>query len=251
MTYFILVLGIIITSLISGIIGMGGGALLMGLIMFFLPVISAMLLHGITQLTSNGYRAWLFREYIYWPGIRFYMLGLLVAVLLFSSIVFVPNPALVFIILGALPFISIMIPQQFALDFMQPNHQIACGFSVTASQLLCGVSGPLLDIYFIKGRLQKNAVMATKSFTQSIGHLSKLVYYSFIIFYIQDNENDIEKIPAWLWGVAILAAIIGTRLGKSVNMRLKEQQFRQFSSQCLLVIGAFFIYRGISLMLEQ
>ena len=45
------------TSFLSGIFGMIGGLVLMGVLLLFLPVPAAMTLHAITQMTANGWRA--------------------------------------------------------------------------------------------------------------------------------------------------------------------------------------------------
>ena len=54
------------TALISGMFGMGGGMILMGVLLALLPLSQAMVLHGSVQLTSNGSRAWLLRRHIRW-----------------------------------------------------------------------------------------------------------------------------------------------------------------------------------------
>ena len=51
-----------------------GGLILMGVLASLLPVGAAMVLHGLIQLTSNGYRAWLNRKDIQWPDCR-YIIG--------------------------------------------------------------------------------------------------------------------------------------------------------------------------------
>ena len=48
-----------LTAFLSSIFGMLGGLILMGVLVFIMPVSNAMVLHGLIQLTSNGYRAWL------------------------------------------------------------------------------------------------------------------------------------------------------------------------------------------------
>lgn len=58
------------TSVISAVFGMAGGMILMGLYAATLPVRVAMVLHGVTQLFANGFRAFLLRERIYAPGGR-------------------------------------------------------------------------------------------------------------------------------------------------------------------------------------
>ena len=60
----------LVTSFISGILGMAGVMILMGVLIAILPVATAMLLHGITQFAANGYRALMLRAAIDWPVFR-------------------------------------------------------------------------------------------------------------------------------------------------------------------------------------
>ena len=54
------------TATISGILGLGGGMILMGVLTSILAVEAAMILHGVTQLASNGSRAFIHRQNIRW-----------------------------------------------------------------------------------------------------------------------------------------------------------------------------------------
>jgi uncharacterized protein len=47
---------VIVTSMISGVFGMAGGLILMLILGQLLSVPAAMVLHGITQFFSNGWR---------------------------------------------------------------------------------------------------------------------------------------------------------------------------------------------------
>ena len=55
----VILLSTFFTAFLSSIFGMLGGLILMGVLVFIMPVSNAMVLHGLIQLTSNGYRAWL------------------------------------------------------------------------------------------------------------------------------------------------------------------------------------------------
>jgi uncharacterized membrane protein YfcA len=50
------------TSFISGVFGMAGGMILMGLLLLFMPLAPAMVLHGLTQIAANLARAWSWRS---------------------------------------------------------------------------------------------------------------------------------------------------------------------------------------------
>ena len=51
-----LCLTMVATSFLSGIFGMAGGMILIGVLLALLPLPEAMVLHGVTQMASNGWR---------------------------------------------------------------------------------------------------------------------------------------------------------------------------------------------------
>ena len=70
----ILALSAVVSSFISGILGMAGGMILMGVLLAMMPVPAAMMLHGITQFAANGWRAFLWRDSVDWRVFRQYLL---------------------------------------------------------------------------------------------------------------------------------------------------------------------------------
>src|SRR5918993_3020258 len=58
-----LAVAVFATSFLSGIFGLAGGLVLMGMLLLFLPVTTPMVLHAITQMASNGSRAFLWRRH--------------------------------------------------------------------------------------------------------------------------------------------------------------------------------------------
>ena len=55
---------VVLTSMLSGVLGMAGGIILMALLVALKPVAAAMIIHGVVQATSNGSRAFLLRRHI-------------------------------------------------------------------------------------------------------------------------------------------------------------------------------------------
>ena len=70
----VILVTVLVTAFISGIFGMAGGLILMGVLAAMLPVATAMVVHGAVQMVSNGYRAFLWRQYIHWRVFRRYAL---------------------------------------------------------------------------------------------------------------------------------------------------------------------------------
>ena len=52
------------TAFLSGVFGMAGGLILVGVLLALLPVPEAMALHAITQMASNGWRSLLWWRYV-------------------------------------------------------------------------------------------------------------------------------------------------------------------------------------------
>src|ERR1700682_975546 len=50
------------TAFLSGLFGMAGGLILIGVLLTLMPLPSAMVLHAITQMASNCWRAFLWRR---------------------------------------------------------------------------------------------------------------------------------------------------------------------------------------------
>lgn len=134
------------TAFLAGVFGMAGGMILMGALLFLVSVPDAMVLHAITQGTSNGWRAVLWRRYVDRGIFGRYAVGLLVAVAAFSGLRLVPDERVVFIVLGLVPFLGRALPDRLV---PQVGHRLGaelCGLVCTALQLLSGVSGPMLDV---------------------------------------------------------------------------------------------------------
>ena len=105
----VIILATFFTAFLSSIFGMLGGLILMGVLVFIMPVSNAMVLHGLIQLTSNGYRAWLNRKDINWVIISTIVVGNIIALTAFLWITFVPEKTTVYLVLGLLPFIAFML----------------------------------------------------------------------------------------------------------------------------------------------
>ena len=69
---------------LAGLFGMAGGLILIGVLLTILPLPSAMVLHAITQMASNGWRAFLWRSHIQWRPVAVYLIGCAVALAAWS-----------------------------------------------------------------------------------------------------------------------------------------------------------------------
>ena len=100
----------IFTALLSGIFGMAGGLILVGVLLVVMPLPQAMVLHAVTQMASNGWRALLWRQHIVWKTAAASVVGSLVSVGLWSIWLYVPDKAMALLLLGCSPFLVRAIP---------------------------------------------------------------------------------------------------------------------------------------------
>jgi len=238
----IILASIFATSVLSGVLGMAGGMILMAILVALLPVTTAMMLHGAVQAFSNGSRAWFLREHIDWSILPWYLLGAAIAVSSFAVVAFVPDPAIVLLLVGAMPWLARLVPllgdTGFGqLDVTRPGTAVTCGVAVTIAQLLAGASGPLLDMFYLHSRLNRHQVVASKALTQTIGHLLKLGYYGAL-------AGAAATLPLTLYAAAILVAVIGARIGTRLLDKVADDAFRRFSGWVILGLGALCVVDG-------
>lgn len=241
----LLIVTTLLTSFISGLLGMAGGIILMGVLVHLLPVGAAMVMHGIIQLVSNAWRTWLWRAHLQHRIFMQSVLGSVVALAVFTLVQFLPDKKLVLLFLGLLPFMQYAMPARLRLDVTKPGQGVVCGFIVTAIQLVAGVSGAMLDQFYVYTKLDRREQVATKAACQSVGHITKLIYFGGIL----SSAQQMEGLPLWLYPCVMLAAMAGNSLAAKPLEKLSNEQFRRWTRYILLVLGAFYLFQAIQLYL--
>ncbi|MEP7261849.1 MAG: TSUP family transporter, partial [Usitatibacter sp.] len=206
----LLAVSTLVTSFISGILGMAGGMILMGVLLAILPVPIAMMMHGITQLASNAWRAFMLRASVDWRIVRGYAIGSFAAMMLFALIQIVASKPVALIMLGLMPFVALVLPESLHLNVERRGHSAACGVVCTGLSLVAGVSGPVLDVFFVRSKMGRHAVIATKAITQSLTHAMKIGYFGGIVV------TAGADFPALAAAMMVCLAFVGTQLSKRV-----------------------------------
>src|SRR5260221_4609204 len=107
---------IVFTSFLSGVFGMAGGMILLGVLLNYFDVASGMILFSIIQLFANGWRVVQWRGYVLWPIFGWYVAGAAISFAGMWMIAFVPDKATVYLALGLMPFAVEALPAA-----MRPN----------------------------------------------------------------------------------------------------------------------------------
>jgi len=236
----------VVTSFISGIFGMAGGMLLIGFLLIVLPVPVAMVFHGVIQIAANGWRSWLWRHHINWSVVLQFGLGSGFSLLVFSSLTFVPSKPLVLMAVGLTPFVALAVPQRIAPNIEARGQAFAAGVIGGALQLVSGVTGPILDIFYVRTGMTRQVNVSTKAAAQVLGHLTKVVYFGALV--ADPGGRDWEQ-----WAVMAFAAafaVLGTTLSKSFLNRMSDKQFYHWTRRVILALGAVYVAQAIWRMVE-
>ncbi len=236
----IVVLSALLTSILSGIVGMAGGLVLMGIFVWLLPAATALALHGVIQFFANGWRVLLHRQHVSWRVLVTFGLGAALAMGLFALVMFTPKRFWVFLILGLLP-VTVWLPERWLrLDALNPWHAVAGGFASTGISLISGVSGPLTDLLFVRTAMGRHSVVATKSAMQALTHGAKIIAYGAVLM---SAEARALVSPAVIL-VAIVASMLGTVIGGSLLDRMSEAHFRLARRWIVTLVGAGFLLQA-------
>ena len=230
----------VVTSFISGIFGMAGGMLLIGFLLMTLPVPVAMVFHGVIQIAANGWRSYLWRHHINWRVVLGFGLGSAFSLVVFSSLAFVPPKWAVLMAIGLTPFVALSVPLGLAPNIERRGQAFLAGAIGGALQLVSGVTGPILDIFYVRSGMTRQMNISTKAAAQITGHLTKVTYFGALV--ANPGGRDLEQ---WLvMGFAAVFAVLGTTLSRSVLDRLSDRQFYYWTRRVILAIGAFYIAQG-------
>ena len=237
MVYLLITLATFLTAIISGLFSMAGGLILIGVMALFLSVPATMVLHGVAQTFSNGSRVWIYRHHIKWSVLLPYAIGAGLVLTTFILISYVPSTGLIFLMIGTFPFIALKIPQSINLDMQRKPVAFICGVIVTSAQMLAGVAGAILDVFYIKSNLTRQEILGTKAVTQTLGHIIKLGYYAAFV-----RSSDLT---IWVVTAVVVAALLGNYFASTLVMRMTDYQFKAAGKYLICVFGLMFLGKGL------
>src|ERR1700704_1936242 len=231
----------IFTALLSGIFGMAGGLIRVGVLLVVMPLPQAMVLHAVTQMASNGWRALLWRQHIVWKTAAASIVGSLLSLGLWSIWLYVPDKAVALLLLGCSPFLVRAIPDRVLPRTLGPGQMLVGSMVCMMLMLVAGVTGPLLDTLFLRSPLERKQIVATKAACQLFSHSLKLVYFGALI----EQSGSVEP---WMLAIAVASSMIGTSLGKLLLEKLSDAQFRTWSNRLITALASYYVGYGVALL---
>ena len=165
-----------------------------------------------------------------------------VALAAWSLTRYVPDKPMALLLLGITPFMARLLPSNIKPDPDRLWQGTVYGTICMGLMLMTGVSGPLLDTFFLGGDFGRREKVATKAMCQLVSHFTKLVYFGGII----DQAASLDPVLA---GVAIAASMLGTTLARRILEAMTDQQFVAWSNKLITTIACYYIAYGGWLLL--
>ena len=134
-----------------------------------------------------------------------------------------------------------LLPENLKPDPENLFHGSIYGAACMTLMLLTGVAGPLVDSYFLGGKLNRKQIVATKAICQIFGHGAKLLYFGGLI-------EQAATVDPWLVGSVVVASMVGTALAKPVLERLSDTHYRTWAKRIIATIACAYLVQGGYLM---
>lgn len=211
-------LGIItfLTSTVAAVVGIGGGMMLIAILPSFLPLNALIPVHGITQMTSNFSRAVFGYKDIQYEVIPKFLIGSLLGIALFSSILFFISLEYVPLFIGSYILLSLW-SKAFNEKIKRYENYYIAGFFQTGLSLVVGATGPLTMTLLLKDYENKDKVVATGAALMSITHIFKVLVFIFFGFVFSDYLGVLIFM--------IIGAVAGSYTGTKLRNKIDGKKF--------------------------
>ena len=173
-------------------------------------------------------------------GLYGYAIGSALAFALFTWLALVVATPVLFLLLGAIPLTLSSCRSASRRSFEQAPRGGGLRVLVTAAHLLAGVSGPLLDVFFVRAELDRFEVIATKAVTQTAGHAVKILYFGWLV-----PTAPLEReLPLWLYPVLVAARTSARKAGGRILEAFTDASFRRWTGRVVIALSLLYVWRG-------
>ena len=210
----IITLGLIsiFTSLVAGVVGLGGGLMLIAILPSFLPIQAVIPIHGITQMFSNLSRAYFGYKDIQFEVVPKFLIGSILGVCLIALILDMISLQYIPLFIGSYILLSLW-SKKFNEKIKQYENYYIIGFLQSGLSVAVGTTGPLTTTLLLKEYEDKDKVVATAALLMSITHILKV--FVFIYFGFKFSEY-LDIIMIMVAGV-IIGSYLGTKIRGQID----------------------------------
>jgi len=233
----IITLGLIsiFTSLIAGVVGMGGGLMLIAILPSFLPIQALIPIHGFTQMFSNVSRAYFGYKHIQFEVVPKFLFGSIIGVVIIALILDMISIEYIPLFIGSYILLSLW-SKKFNEKIKKYENYYLIGFLQSGLSVIVGATGPLTTTLLLKEYQDKDKVVATAALLMSITHSMKVLVFIYFGFKFSEYIDIVT--------VMVVGVIIGSYLGTKIRDKVDGKRL-VFAIKILLSILAVKLIVGL------
>jgi len=221
-------------AVLSAVAGFGGGVLLLPVFTALFGLRVAVPMLTLTQLSSNGSRAWLNRSELEWRLVGWFALGA-VPLAVVGGIVLTRAPVgpLSRVLGGFL--VAVVVWRRFNPHPRKPSERTFAAVGATSGlgSALLGSVGPLTAPFFLAYGLTRGAYIGTEAASALTMHVTKIATY---------GVGDLLTARVLLYGLALTpATLAGAWTGKHLVGRTSDRLFVLLVEAGLLAAGVLLL----------
>jgi len=201
----------IFTSLVAGVVGLGGGLMLIAILPSFLPIHALIPIHGLTQIFSNVSRAYFGYKDIQFEVVPKFVIGSIFGVGLITLILDMISIDYIPLFIGMYILLSLW-SKRFNEKIKHYENYYLVGFLQSGLSVIVGATGPLTTTLLLKDYEDKNKVVSTAALLMSITHSMKVLVFVYFGFKFSEYLDIII--------VMAIGVVIGSYLGTTVRDKL-------------------------------
>ncbi|HUS25284.1 MAG TPA: sulfite exporter TauE/SafE family protein [Candidatus Binatia bacterium] len=225
-----------VTAALSGIAGIGGGTVLIGVLYALgLPPVTAVPLHAAVQCVSNLSRTIAFLKHVEWRAAGWFLLTAAPTPFLFAPLVAAADVHLIELLLAGLILTS-LVPTQEGEPIGPRTAFVLAGLLNGSIGMFVSATGLFVGRLFLRPEWKKETVIATLALTQTLGHLLRVLAYASAGFAVSQRLDLLAPL--------VVAVIAGTAAGRVLHRRLDERRFRSLFRAILAVLSLKLLYDG-------
>ena len=234
-TIYFLIIASMVTSFISSAFGIGGGAVLIGLLALKLPPFALLPIHGIVQIGSNFGRSLIFLKDIKRDVLIPFSIGTILGSLLGGTFFIQIEPWLLQLIVAIFILWSVF----GKIPAIGATHVVFGGVFSGFFTMFFGASGTLVAGMVKTMKLEPVKHTATHSALMTIQHLIKVIIFGFVGFAYAEYFLLII--------LMIVSGFIGTLIGKKFLIKFGKKYFKLVLNTILTLIAFNLIWNAIKM----
>lgn len=217
--------------------GLGGGTILIALLFAtgMAPAL-ALPLHAGVQLAANGSRSLVYVPHIQWSALGLFLVAAIPGPFLIAPLVVDANPDWIRLIMAVFIVLAAWPAWAQRLRMHGRGGLVVAGLITGVAGPLVGATGMLAAPFFLRDEWRKESVIATMAAAQLCGHALKIAAFSV------NGFNVLARLD--LLVPMVLAAIVGTIIGRRLLGLFSEARFRQLFRAILIVLALKLAWDG-------